>query len=101
MDKYLNIVDDLEQCQKEAGLFLDQADEDILIPDRPPRQTEYLLAGSKSQEVGKSYILNRFITDTRMSSPSRAKYTKNTTIRSMQHFFLKVSSPEGFSSHLP
>ena len=84
-------MDDIEQCQREAGLFMEQEDEEILVSDRPQRVDN--LVTSRSQADGKSYILERFISDQRGASPGRN--TTKSTIRSMQHFFLKVGREGG------
>jgi len=87
IEKSLNNIDDIEQCQKEAGLFMEQRDEEIWVPDRPENMN-HMLVGTQSKENDKSYILNRFMSAQRSASPDRAALP---TIKSMQHFFLKVS----------
>ena len=89
VDKNLNISDELEQCREEAGLFMEQSDEDILVSERPERRDHRLTQLEMSQKHGKIYILDRFMSDTRSSRLS--KLGQRTVIKSMQHFFLKVS----------
>jgi len=88
-EKYLAMMDDLEQCQKEAGNFMDQSDEEILVSERPKRISEVISLRAASHEHGKSYLLDRFINDSRVSTPVRQGEIRS-NLKSMQHFFLKV-----------
>ena len=83
------MMDDLEQCQKEAGMFMELPDADILVCERPKKTVHALSVRDTSQEMGKSYLLDRFITDTRASTPVRQGEMRS-SLKSMQHFFLKV-----------
>jgi len=87
-EKHLHIMDDLEQCQKEAGSFMEQHDDEILVSDRPRRHLLSLMQPGQAKESGKYYLLNRFFNDSRESTA--AANLPRASIRSMQHFFLKV-----------
>jgi len=89
IDKSLNMTDDLEQCKEEAGFFMEQKDEIILVSERPQRKHQFFSQVEMSQRHGKNYILDRFMSDTLISSPAHRPHYG--VIRSMQHFFLKVS----------
>jgi len=83
-------MDEYDQCKKEAGLFLEQDDNEILVSERPERYADIVIGpGARSQEQGKSYLLNRFISDSRFVEGRRGE-SSQANIKSMQHFFLKV-----------
>ena len=85
----MNVIDDFDQFEKEAGNFMELRDDEILVSERLQRHDRVLSARDRSQEYGKSYLLNRFISDTR-ATPAREPQAMRSTIKSMQHFFLKV-----------
>lgn len=94
MEKYLGL-EELDSIIKEAGQFMEQTDEDILVTEKNDRSDALTLSTMSGR--GQDYMLNRFIHEARSSSALRplSFLTEGQTLKSMQHFFLKVSQGKG------
>lgn len=89
LEKYIGIMNDPDQCAREASRFLDQDDAEVLEVERPPEDREEMnmWAGKVTKEGGPSYMLSRF-----MGNPQQPHgRNQKKHLKSMQHFFLKVS----------
>ena len=94
MEKNLGL-EELDAIIKDAGQFMEQTDEEILVTEKNDRSDVLTLSSMSGR--GADYILTRFIQEARSSSASKPMsfMTEGQTLKSMQHFFLKVSQGKG------
>ena len=99
MEKYLG-MEELESIIKEAGQFMEQSNEEILVTEKNDRSEALTLSHVPGR--GQDYMLNRFISEARSTAASRPMsfLTEGQTLKSMQHFFLKASQSSPSKTHL-